>query len=166
MPAPSPHVDPATIDFTQTLADLDAIRRILPHRYEMEMLTAILSIDPVEHLVIGYKDVQQNEFWHRGHFPGNPLLPGVLMCEAAAQLCAFYTLQTVSKGLLMGLGGIENTRFRRAVRPGERLLMVAKGLRVRPKMTIFNVQGFVGTEMAFHTDVLGMPLGRAEDVSA
>jgi 3-hydroxyacyl-[acyl-carrier-protein] dehydratase len=166
MPAPTPHLDPAGIDCARPVSDIDAIRGILPHRHELEMLTAVVSIDPVGHVVVGYKDVGPAEFWARGHFPGNPILPGVLMCEAAAQLCAFYTLQTVSKGLLMGLGGIENTRFRRAVRPGERLVLVAKGSRVRPKMTVFNVQGFVGTEMAFHTDVLGMPLGRAEDAGA
>ena len=166
MPAPTPHLDPAGIDCSRPQSDLHAIRKILPHRHDLEMLTAVVSIDQEAHVVVGYKDFGPDEFWARGHFPGNPILPGVLMCEAAAQLCAFYTLQTVSKGLLMGLGGIENTRFRRAVRPGERLLMIAKGSRVRPKMTVFNVQGFVGTEMAFHTDVLGMPLGKAEDAGA
>lgn len=163
MPPPAPHVDPAGIDYSRPVADIHAIRKVLPHRFELEMLSAVVSIDPAAHVVVGYKDLGPDEFWARGHFPGNPILPGVLMCEAAAQLCAFYTLQSVSKGMLMGLGGIENTRFRRAVRPGDRLLLIGKGFRVRPRMTGFNVQGYVGTDLAFHTDVLGMPLGRAED---
>jgi 3-hydroxyacyl-[acyl-carrier-protein] dehydratase len=163
MPAPPLHLDPTGIDCSRPVADIRAIREVLPHRHEFEMLTAVVSIDPVGHVVVGYKDLGPDEFWARGHFPGNPVLPGVLMCEAAAQLCAFYTLQTVNKGMFMGLGGIENTRFRRAVRPGDRLVLVGKGSRVRPKMTVFNVQGFVGPEMAFHTDVIGVPLGRAGD---
>jgi 3-hydroxyacyl-[acyl-carrier-protein] dehydratase len=92
-------------------------------------------------------------------------MPGVLMCEAAAQLSAFYTLsQGISSGVLMGLGGIENTRFRRAVRPGERLVLVGKGSRVRPRMTQFNIQGYVDGELAFHTDVIGVGLGRLEEL--
>ena len=57
----------------------------------MEQLTAIVHVDPEKHLVAGYKDVGNDEFWVRGHMPGYPLMPGVLMCEAAAQLCSYYT---------------------------------------------------------------------------
>jgi 3-hydroxyacyl-[acyl-carrier-protein] dehydratase len=87
------------------------------------------------------------------------------MVEAAAQLSAYYTLtQKVCEGLLLGLGGVENTRFRRSVHPGERLVLVGKGLRVRPRMTLFNVQGYVGGELAFHTDVMGVGIARLEDL--
>jgi 3-hydroxyacyl-[acyl-carrier-protein] dehydratase len=65
----------------------------------------------------------------------------------------------------MGLGGIENTRYRRAVRPGERLVLVGKGVRVRPRLTQFNVQGYVDGQLAFHTDVIGVALGKWEDLS-
>jgi 3-hydroxyacyl-[acyl-carrier-protein] dehydratase len=165
MPALDPHVDLASIDFTKQVADIHALRGILPHRFEFEMLTAIVSIDPVNHVVVGYKDVTPDEFWARGHFPNHPLMPGVLMCEAAAQICAYYTLQLkVVQGMLMGLGGIENARFRKAVRPGDRLVLLGKGTRVRPRMTVFNVQGYVGENLAFHTDVIGLPLGRWEDL--
>jgi 3-hydroxyacyl-[acyl-carrier-protein] dehydratase len=165
MPLPDPHLDLSTLDTSKVIADAEAIRRYLPHRHEIEMLTAIVRVDPAQHLIVGYKDVRTDEFWVRGHFPGHPILPGVLMCEAAAQLSAYYTLSTaVTGGVIMGLGGIENTRFRRAVRPGERLLLVGKGNRVRPRMTNFNIQGYVGDELAFHTDVIGVVLGRLEDV--
>ena len=164
MPLPDPHLDLSVLDLVRVVADADAIRRFLPHRHEMELLTAIVHVEPDRHLIVGYKDVRPDEFWTRGHFPGNPILPGVLMCEAAAQLSAYYTLATgVTGGVVMGLGGIENTRFRRAVRPGERLVLVGKGSRVRPRMTNFNVQGYVGGELAFHTDVIGVVLGRQEE---
>ena len=164
MPLPEPHMDLSTLDLGRVVADADAIRRFLPHRHEIEMLTAVVLVEPERHLLVGYKDVRPDEFWVRGHFPGNPVLPGVLMCEAAAQLSAYYTLATgVVSGVVFGLGGIENTRFRRAVRPGERLVLVGKGNRVRPRMTNFNVQGYVGDELAFHTDVIGVALGRQGD---
>ncbi len=164
MPAPDPHVDLAEVDFAHPVADRAAFRAVMPHRYEMEMVTAVVLVDKDRHLVVGYKDVRADEFWVRGHFPGSPILPGVLMCEAAAQLTGFYTLYTkINDGVVLGLGGIENTRFRRAVVPGERLVLVGKGLRVRPRMTLFNVQGFVDGDLAFHTDVIGVVLGKRED---
>lgn len=160
MPPPLPHVDLQSITCGPPLYDIHAIRALLPHRFEMEMLTGVLRVDREQQIVIGYKDVTSEDFWVRGHFPGGPILPGVLMCEAAAQLTGFYTLQTkLNAGVVLGLGGIENTRFRRAVVPGERLLLIGKGLRLRPRMTQFNVQGFVGQELAFHTDVIGVVLG-------
>ena len=160
MPAPAPHLDIAAVNCCSPQYGVEQIRALLPHRFEMEMLTGVVRIDRENHVVVGFKDVSADEFWVRGHFPGGPLMPGVLMCEAAAQLTGFYTLLTkVNDGVILGLGGIENTRFRRAVVPGERLVLVGKGIRVRPRMTLFNVQGFVGTEMAFHTDVIGVVLG-------
>src|SRR5947208_8593866 len=91
VPMPPPlHLDPAGLDFGRVVADLDAIRRVNPQRFEMEQLTAIVHVDPGQHIVAGYKDVALDEFWTRSHMPGYPTLPGVPMCEAAAQLCLYY----------------------------------------------------------------------------
>lgn len=164
MAVPEPHCDLAAIDYARVLAGPEQIRAVLPHRHEMEMVTAVLRLDAENHIIVGYKDVSPDEFWVRGHFPGNPIMPGVLMCEAAAQLTCYYTLSVaIHKNVLIGLGGIENTRFRRAVLPGDRLLLVGKGIRVKPRLTLFNVQGYVRDELAFHTDVLGVVLGRREE---
>jgi 3-hydroxyacyl-[acyl-carrier-protein] dehydratase len=162
---PELHLDPATLDFSRVVADVEAIRRVNPQRFEMEQLTAIVYVDPSRHLVAGYRDVGTDEFWVRGHMPGYPLFPGVLMCEAAAQLCSYYTAsQGLLQGDFIGFGGLENVRFRSPVRPGDRLVLVGKGVRVHRRQTICNVQGFVGATMAFHADVLGVPLMRkAED---
>jgi 3-hydroxyacyl-[acyl-carrier-protein] dehydratase len=86
------------------------------------------------------------------------------MCEAAAQLCSYYTmLAGLLQGDFIGFGGLENVRFRSPVRPGDRLVLIGKGIKLHRRQTIFNVQGFVGTTMVFHADVLGVPLTRKGD---
>src|SRR5580658_8765811 len=96
---PTVNFDPASLDLNRVVADHTAILRVNPQRFEMEQLTAIVHIDTQEHLIAGYKDVRDDEFWVRGHMPDYPLMPGVLMCEAAAQLCSYYV---VTCGLLQG----------------------------------------------------------------
>jgi 3-hydroxyacyl-[acyl-carrier-protein] dehydratase len=158
---PALHLDPDTLDLSRVLADQEAIRRVNPQRYEMEQLSAIVQLDPERHIVAGYKDVRPEEFWVRGHMPGFPLLPGVLMCEAAAQLCAYYiATQGLLQGDFIGFGGLENVRFRGMVRPGDRLVLIGKAVRLHRRQTIFNVQGLVGTNLVFHGDILGVPLTR------
>jgi 3-hydroxyacyl-[acyl-carrier-protein] dehydratase len=153
--------DPADVDLRHIVADQEGIRRVLPQRFEMEQLTAIVHVDPLQHLIVGYKDVRPDEFWVRGHMPDYPLMPGVVMCEAAAQLCSYYiATQGLLQGDFIGFGGLENVRFRSPVRPGDRLVLVGKGVKMNRRQTVCNVQGFVGSTMVFHADVLGVPLSR------
>ncbi|MGN6546721.1 MAG: 3-hydroxyacyl-ACP dehydratase FabZ family protein, partial [Aureliella sp.] len=77
-------IDPATLNFDHVIADVAEIRKYNPQRFEMEQLTAIIYEDLEKHICVGYKDITFDEFWVRGHMPGYPLMPGVLMCEAAA----------------------------------------------------------------------------------
>ena len=136
---PAPLVEPASIDDTKVVVDLDGIRRVNPQRYEMEQLSAIIQIDLENKLVIGYKDVTAGEFWVRGHMPDYPLFPGVLMCEAAAQLASYLTMRLgiFETGSFIGYGGIEDVRFRGQVKAGDRLILVAKGVRLHRRQTIF-----------------------------
>jgi 3-hydroxyacyl-[acyl-carrier-protein] dehydratase len=158
---PENNFDVTQLDLNRVLADREAIRRVNPQRFEFEQLDAIVHIDPSQHLVIGYKDVRADEFWVRGHMPDYALLPGVLMCEAAAQLCGYYIrTQNLMGGEFMGFGGLENVRFRNPVYPGERLVLVGKATKVHRRQTVCNVQGFVSNVMVFHGDILGVPLRR------
>ncbi len=158
---PEAHFDPARLDFHNVVADRAAIRGVNPQRFEMEQLDAIVQVDREQHLLAGYKDVRPDEFWVRGHMPGYPLLPGVLMCEAAAQLCSYYCMTSgLLRGDFIGFGGLENVRFRGPVRPGDRLVLIAKATRVHRRQTVFNVQGFVGGTMVFHADIIGVPMTR------
>jgi 3-hydroxyacyl-[acyl-carrier-protein] dehydratase len=156
---PAPLVDPTTIDTSRVLADREGIENFNPQRFEMVQLTAIVLVDVNDKLIIGYKDVRPDEFWVRGHMPDYPLMPGVLMCEAAAQLSSFYCRAAglVETGFV-GFGGMEDVRFRGQVRPGDRLVLVGKGVRVHRRHSIFEVQGFVGANMVFHGKVLGVSI--------
>ncbi|MEZ6140038.1 MAG: 3-hydroxyacyl-ACP dehydratase FabZ family protein [Zavarzinella sp.] len=139
------------------IATREEIRKFLPHRDHMEHLTAVVHLDTTNHILVGYKDVLEDEFWTSGHMPGYPILPGVLMIEAAAQLLCYYVLKTgLLSDVLLGLGGVENARFRTSVRPGERLYLLCKGNRVDRRQMNFTAQGFVNDKMAFQCDVIGM----------
>jgi len=153
-------VDPATIEFTRKLADREAIRAVNPQRYEMEQLDVILSLDPELKIIIGYRDVRPDEFWTRGHMPGNPILPGVLMCEAAAQLCSYYIThqKIMADGHILGFGGMNEMRFRSTVKPGDRLVVIARGERLKRMACLFQVEGYVGDVLAFEGGIMGIAL--------
>jgi len=156
-------VDPAKLDFSTVVADKAAIRERNRQRFEMEQITAIILVDHENHLVVGYKDVTDDEFWVRGHMPDYPIMPGVLLCEVAAQMASYYSHHLAGPGRFIGFGGMEEIRFRGPVRPGDRLVMVAKASRLHPRQTIFDTQGFVGDQMVFHGKIIGltMPLNSA-----
>ena len=149
-------------DLDHVVADIEQIRRINPQRHEMEQLTAIVHVDTNDKLIVAYKDVRPDEFWVRGHMPNFPLMPGVLMCEAAAQLCSYYiTTLCREAGDFIAFGGMENVKFRGLVRPGDRLIVVAKLTEHRVgRRAIFACQGIVGRNLVFHGDIIGVPFSK------
>jgi 3-hydroxyacyl-[acyl-carrier-protein] dehydratase len=163
MPPPL-HIDPATVDLSRVIADREAIRRVNRHRFEMEMLDAVVLVDPSRHLIVGYRDIRPDEFWVRGHFPGQPLFPGVLMCEAGAQLGSYYAVDqriVEPDQEMLVFGGLENVRFRGVVRPGDRLVLSCQATRLKRRQSTFSIQAFVGSTMVFHGEVIGVPLERS-----
>ncbi len=157
-------IDPAPLNFEHPIADIEAIRRVLPQRFEMEQLNGIVHLDPVEQVIVGFKEVRDDEFWVRGHMPGFPLLPGVLMCEAAAQLCSYYivTQKLQGDGDFIAFGGLQNVKFRGTVRPGDRLVMIARAVQIRAgRRAVFNTQGIVAGSLVYQGDVIGVPFSRA-----
>lgn len=161
------HLDLDRLDFENPLLKLDEIRNVNPQRYEMEQLTAVLYADDANLIFAGYKDLAEDEFWIRGHMPNYPLMPGVLMCEAAAQLCSWYmsTRKILGEGSFIGLGGLENVKFRAAVHPGDRLVLIGKVIKPHRRQASCNVQGIVNGTMVFHGDILGIPLKQQPGVS-
>src|SRR5262249_45594479 len=125
--------------------------------FEMEMVDSVVFIDRDQNIIAGYKDARDDEFWVRGHMPDFPLLPGVLMCEAAAQMVSFYVaLVGLKLGDFIAFGGRENVHFRGTVGPGDRLVLVGKGVKLHRRQTIFHVQGYVGSALVFHGDIIGV----------
>jgi 3-hydroxyacyl-[acyl-carrier-protein] dehydratase len=159
-------IDLSALDYSNPLIGIEQIREMNPHRFEFEMLTGIVHLDPEKHLIIGFKNMSHSDFWVRGHMPGIPLFPGVLMCEAAAQLSGYYYVsqKVGDPGNLLGLGGIDETRFVRTVRPGERLVLVGTGVKVHRRMTKFRVVGFVNGDKVFETLVTGVPIGKKQEL--
>ena len=131
---PRPFLDLSTLDLNTLAYDRDAVRERNPHRHEFDLLHGIISFQPDEGLIVGVHQASDDAFWVRGHIPGRPLFPGVLMVEIAAQLCSFYWREAfpdVDK--FFGFGGIQDTKFRGSVQPGDRLVLIGKSIEVKPR---------------------------------
>ena len=153
-------IDPAQIDLTNVIADVEEIRKYNPQRHEMEQLTAIVYEETDRHICVGYKDVTRDEFWVRGHMPGMPLMPGVIQCEAAAQLCSFYVQKhNLVEAKMVGFGGMDDVRFRDPVIPGDPLVVAIQLLKIRPRrMIVCRFQIFVRQSLVAEGVVKGIPL--------
>jgi 3-hydroxyacyl-[acyl-carrier-protein] dehydratase len=155
---PATFADLQDFDLDALEFDREAIRLRNPHRYEFELLHGIIAFRPDEGLIIGEHRASDDAFWVRGHIPGRPLFPGVLMVETAAQLCSFYWREKFpDQKNFFGFGGIESTRFRGVVEPGDRLVIVGKSIQLKPRRAIFDAQGFVRDKMVFETRIMGIP---------
>jgi 3-hydroxyacyl-[acyl-carrier-protein] dehydratase len=153
-------LDPSEYDLDHIEADIEEIRRFNPQRFEMEQLTAIVYDDIERGVIVGYKDLALDEFWVRGHMPGMPLMPGVIMCEAAAQLCGFHVQRHNLMGAeMLGFGGLDDVRFRGTIIPGDRLVIVAEKLQLRPgAMVRCRFQCFVRENMVCEGKIRGIPI--------
>ena len=136
--------------------DRETIEKVNPQRYEMQHLDGILWYDKEKYLVLGYKDVTENEFWVRGHIPGRPLMPGVIMIEAAAQLLSFFVKHVYDVKGFIGFASIDEAKFRSTVVPGQRLYLLGHITVFKSRKYSAYIQGLVDGTMAFETTVSGM----------
>ena len=131
--------------------DVMGLFEYLPHRYPFLLVDRVTDLVPGE-TVKGYKNITMNEEIFNGHFPGQPIFPGVLMLEAMAQVSGVLAFETKgtrpADGVTYLFGGVEKARFRRPVMPGDRLDMESRILADRSKMMKFEASAFVDGDLA------------------
>ena len=131
--------------------DINEISEYLPHRYPFLLVDRVLEVDPGS-FIRGFKNVTINEPFFNGHFPGNPVMPGVLMIEAMAQLAGILAFKTKdrkpSDGSGYDRGGTDSARFKRPVVPGDRLEMEARIIADRSRVMKFACSAQVDGKIA------------------
>ena len=157
MPPPA-ILDPTTLDFAHPVATREQIAQVNPHRHEFALLDAVVLFDESSAIFAGYHDVRADEFWVRGHIPGRPLFPGVLMLEVAAQLASYMKYRILGRETFFGLTGLDQVKYRGTVEPPCRFVVVGHGVEVRPRRTRCLTQGFVNGTMVFEAMISGMSL--------
>ena len=149
--------DLSSIDLNaKPLFDKQDIGKENPQRFEMQQLDGILWYNKDKFLILGYKDITEKEFWIRGHIPERPLMPAVIMIEAAAQLSSFFVKRIYGLQGFIGFAGIDSAKFRAAVEPGQRLLLLAHITKFKRRKYTCKVQGLVGDTMVFETVISGL----------
>lgn len=144
--------------------DHRAITELLPHRYPFLLIDRVLELVDGERLV-ALKNVTSNEPYFQGHFPGHPVMPGVLICEAVAQagaLLAHKSTGGVASGSTLFLTGVDQFRFRRPIVPGDQLRIQVSIARRRPPVWKIRGEVFVDQQLAADGEITAMerPLER------
>ena len=133
---------------------LDAIeiQKIIPHRYPMLLVDRILELEPMKRAV-GVKNITMNELQFLGHFPGEPIMPGVLLIEAMAQVGGVAMLYPEeNRGKIAVFGKIDNVRFRRQVVPGDQVITTTEVVKIRGNMGVIHCEGKVDGQVACECD--------------
>ena len=149
-------LDLSSIDLDKVLYDRAQIEEVNPHRFEMQHLDGIIYLDADQGLIVGYKEITDQEFWIRGHVPDRPIMPGVIMVESAAQLLSFAVNKMYGDQRFIGFGGIDHAKFRGTVSPGSRLIMIGHLIEKRARRYVCDCQGFVQGQMVFEVRITGM----------
>lgn len=141
------------------MKDINELFQFLPHRYPFLLVDRVLEFTPGE-TIRGYKNVSINEPFFNGHFPGHPIMPGVLIVEAMAQLSGVLAFETKNvrpaEGYTYYLAGTDRTRFKRPVVPGDQLMMESRILADKRGVMKFDCQSYVDGEMACTSEITCM----------
>ena len=143
-----------SLSTTKEIIDINKIREIIPHRYPFLLIDRITYLEPGIK-ASGYKNVTTNEPFFQGHFPGNPIMPGVLIVEALAQLgCAAMLIKEEYKNMIGLFAGIDSVRFKKPVIPGDRLDLSVELLKLKGPIGKFKAEAKVDEQLACEAEVL------------
>lgn len=137
-------------------ASREEVGRILLQKGDMRHLDFVIWSDENDACAVGVKNVRNDEFWVPGHIPGRPLLPGVLMIEAGAQLCSFLQQRKSAPAGFLAFTRCDDCVFRGQVVPGDRLLLLAKELEAGRRRFVSKTQGLVDGKLVFEATITGM----------
>lgn len=136
------------------MLSITEIQNVIPHRFPMLLVDRIIELEPMKRAV-GIKNVTINEQFFQGHFPGHPVMPGVLILEAMAQVGGVAMLfPDENRGKLAFFAGMDRVKFRKPVVPGDQLRMVAEIIKVRSGMGKLWVQSFVDDQLVAEGEFL------------
>jgi beta-hydroxyacyl-ACP dehydratase FabZ len=131
------------------------ILKILPHRYPFMLVDKIVEFEEGTDRIVGIKNLSFNELFFQGHFPENPVMPGVLQLEAMAQVAGvMLNLREGNEGKVAFFMSINNAKFRRMVVPGDQLRIEIDVTRMRSRMCTVHGKAYVGDELASEADLM------------
>lgn len=151
-------LDPSTVDLNRVLYSREDIYRTLPQQYEFKQLDRICHYDPEKGISVAIRDVREDEWWVRGHVPGNPIFPGVLMLEAVAQLSAYTCKYMHGFQGMIAYGGVDKCKFRAPVIPPTRLVLLCQEVENRSRRIVCDTQALEEGTLVFEATITGLAM--------
>ncbi|MCP4593944.1 MAG: beta-hydroxyacyl-ACP dehydratase [bacterium] len=151
-------LDPSTLDPAQVVYSQDEIYSALPQQFEFRQLDWICFHDPESRTAAAVREIRTDEWWVRGHVPGNPIFPGVLMLEAVAHLSAYTCKYIQGFQGMIAYGGVDGCKFRAPVVPPSRLLLLCREIDNRTRRIICETQAIQDGVLVFEATITGLAL--------
>jgi len=138
------------------LIDIKAILDILPHRYPFVMVDRVLEFEKGRQIT-GLKNVTINEPFFQGHFPGEPVMPGVMILEGMAQVGAILAYKSIPDSIgtkIFYLAGMDNVRFRKVVRPGDQVIFKLELIKLKAKLSKMSGKAYVDDQLVAEAELM------------
>jgi 3-hydroxyacyl-[acyl-carrier-protein] dehydratase len=135
--------------------DIKGIMELLPHRYPFILVDRIIALEKGRSIT-GLKNVSMNEYFFQGHFPGEPVMPGVLILEGMAQVGGILACLSAPEmiGKLVYFAGVDKARFRKVVRPGDQLIFKLEMIKHKSKLTKMSGKAYVDDQLVTEAELM------------